>query len=623
MENAGPSRLLAAEASHSGRVRSNNEDLPYCDAERGVFMVIDGVGGHAAGEVAAWIARDLILARLDRQTGTAAERVREAITLANNAIYERAQERIEWRGMGCVLTLAVVEGGKVVIGHVGDTRLYQWRDGCFEKVTHDHSPIGEMEDSGRITEIEAMRHQRRNEVFRDLGAEWREPDTESFIEIIERPFEAGDALLLCSDGLTDLVTAAQIRLVIEQAPDDPDRIVRRLIAAANEAGGKDNVTVVYVKRVAAPDATPAVPPAVAQAASARDSAWTASTQTASTQQLSAPGRTQIIHLRAQQEADSQQRRLLMRSLDDTEFSPMARGPAWFVSRWAMLVYGLALGLIPASVAMALRNHRTAEIEQPVAQAAPQYRNLTVGAGRQYRTITSALEEARTGEVVEVFPGEYPERVTLKDGVTLIGQRPREAVILAPALAGAAAQSEEIVAVVARGIKGARLVGFRVAGDAQRPLDVGALVINSEIELTDNQIVGARRSGVVIEGALSSATLRANLIRANPGAGATIREQASSRLLNNVVIENGAGLTAGLANRASASATEVRAGIELINQPQVVLAGNIFAANRAGAIAGLDRGRRQAAERQNFFLRSLSQFGAAETQQSASSSAIQR
>jgi hypothetical protein len=149
--------------------------------------------------------------------------------------------------MACVLTVAVLENGSAVIGHVGDSRLYQLRRGEIRKITHDHSPVGEREDKGEIGETEAMRHPRRNEVFRDVGSEKHEPDDANFIEIERIPFDAESALLLCSDGLSDQVPAAEIQRAVERHAGDPDAAVRELIEAANRAGGKDNVTVVVVE----------------------------------------------------------------------------------------------------------------------------------------------------------------------------------------------------------------------------------------------------------------------------------------------------------------------------------------------------------------------------------------
>lgn len=237
----------SAGLSHPGRVRRNNEDAFHVDAERGIFLVVDGIGGQAAGEKAAEIAVSRIRARLERQTGTVEQRIREAIAVANNEIFKAAQSNPEWQGMACVLTLVVLENGSAVVGHVGDSRLYYVRHGAIRKVTHDHSPVGEREDSGELGEAEAMRHPRRNEVFRDVGSEEHSPDDADFIEIQRIPFEADAALLLCSDGLSDLVASPEIRRLMERNAGSPEAAARDLIEAANQAGGKDNVTVVLVE----------------------------------------------------------------------------------------------------------------------------------------------------------------------------------------------------------------------------------------------------------------------------------------------------------------------------------------------------------------------------------------
>jgi serine/threonine protein phosphatase PrpC len=228
-------------------VRKNNEDAWFIDAERGFYLVVDGIGGQAAGEKAAEIAVERIRARLERQTGTSEQRIREAIAMANNEILRQAGTRAEWEGMACVLTLAVLENGSAVIGHVGDSRLYQVRTGEIRKVTHDHSPVGEREDSRELTEAEAMRHPRRNEVYRDVGSEEHSPDDPDFIEIARITFDGDSALVLCSDGLSDLVPSDVIRKAVERNAGNPDAAVRELIDAANAAGGKDNVTVLVVE----------------------------------------------------------------------------------------------------------------------------------------------------------------------------------------------------------------------------------------------------------------------------------------------------------------------------------------------------------------------------------------
>src|SRR5579871_311577 len=244
---ASKTKLRCGGRTHPGLVRSNNEDRIYCDASRGILLVVDGIGGHAAGEKAADVAVDLIRSRLERETGSPGDRIREAITVANNEIFRLASTNRDWRGMACVLTLAVIEDGMAVIGHVGDSRLYKIRSGQIHKVTHDHSPVGEREDSNDLSEGDAMRHPRRNEVYRDVGTEEHAPDDLEFIELLQIPFEDDSALLLCSDGLSDQVTSREILSTVERHAGDISVATEALVDAANLAGGKDNVSVVIAE----------------------------------------------------------------------------------------------------------------------------------------------------------------------------------------------------------------------------------------------------------------------------------------------------------------------------------------------------------------------------------------
>jgi len=240
-------KFRCAGDSHPGMVRQNNEDRFHFDPDRGIFLVIDGIGGHAAGEKAADIAMNRVRARLERQTGSTEERIREAITVANNEILREAGANPEWHGMACVMTVAVVDNGTATIGHVGDSRLYKIRRGEIRKCTHDHSPVGEREDNREISEAEAMRHPRRNEVYRDVGSEEHAPDDPDFIEVLRIAFETDSALLLCSDGLSDQVTSAEILRTVIGNAGHPSGAVEELIEAANRKGGKDNVTVLIVE----------------------------------------------------------------------------------------------------------------------------------------------------------------------------------------------------------------------------------------------------------------------------------------------------------------------------------------------------------------------------------------
>jgi serine/threonine protein phosphatase PrpC len=238
--------MIAAAASHTGMLRERNEDRYWIDAERGIFLVVDGVGGHAAGEIAAQTAVEAIRASLAGGSGPAEERVRAAIAAANNGIFERALQRDELRGMACVLTLALVENEEITIGHVGDSRLYLIWNGAMKKLTADHSPVGEVEDAGELDEQQAMRHPRRNQVFRDVGSRRRSAADDDFIDIRACRFRPDAAILLCSDGLTDHVTSAQVREIVESYAGDPARVACDLVDAANDAGGNDNITALFV-----------------------------------------------------------------------------------------------------------------------------------------------------------------------------------------------------------------------------------------------------------------------------------------------------------------------------------------------------------------------------------------
>jgi PPM family protein phosphatase len=238
--------MNAGAASDTGLLRECNEDRYWMDEQRGQYLVIDGIGGHAAGELAAQTALEEIREALRGAQGPPEQRVRAAITRANNRIYELAGASQSLSGMACVLTLAIAEDGEITIGHVGDSRLYLVWNGAIRKLTPDHSPVGEEEDAGLLTEEEAMRHPRRNEVFRDVGSQPHAADDPDFIDIRTVPFHPDAAFLLCSDGLTDLLTAEQVRAIVERYTGDAARVAEELVDAANSAGGKDNATALFV-----------------------------------------------------------------------------------------------------------------------------------------------------------------------------------------------------------------------------------------------------------------------------------------------------------------------------------------------------------------------------------------
>ncbi|MGA2742491.1 MAG: protein phosphatase 2C domain-containing protein [Bryobacteraceae bacterium] len=236
-------------ATDTGLLRASNEDRYWIDDENGIFLVVDGVGGRAAGEIAAETAVEAIREELpvaDGNSSGAEERVRRAIAAANNRIYTVARDSDELRGMACVLTLALVDASEMVIGHVGDSRLYLIWNGAIRKLTPDHSPVGEEEDAGELTEEQAMLHPRRNEVFRDVGTRPHAAGEDGFIEIRRCQFKPEAAFLLCSDGLSDVLPSAAIKDIVERYQGDPTRVACDLVEAANEAGGKDNITALFV-----------------------------------------------------------------------------------------------------------------------------------------------------------------------------------------------------------------------------------------------------------------------------------------------------------------------------------------------------------------------------------------
>jgi len=234
-----------------GKIRENNEDTFIAEKIAGgkliAACVIDGVGGYEGGEVAAQIAKDRITEYLHNSGGNATAALTQAMIVSNENIYKENQQRNQQQPMACVATLAVadVEGNQFHYAHVGDTRLYLLRGDTLVKVTHDHSFVGFLEDSGRLSEEEAMKHPKRNEINKALGFDPQIQAYSDYIETGNSPFLPGDMLLLCSDGLTDMVNASDITSILTQNLTLAQK-TQALIEAANEAGGKDNITVVLV-----------------------------------------------------------------------------------------------------------------------------------------------------------------------------------------------------------------------------------------------------------------------------------------------------------------------------------------------------------------------------------------
>lgn len=234
-----------------GRQRTNNEDafvVEQLDEYTVLAVAIDGVGGYEGGEVAAEMAQKEIPAYLKEFTrGERLELLKQAVVCANNAIYDRRRLDTARPDMSCVLTAALIDAGRMVVDmvHVGDTRMYQYHHGELRKLSHDHSLVGYREEIGDLTEEEAMHHPQRNVISRVVGSDHHEVGDSDFLEAAEFPLLPNSTFLLCSDGLTDLITSKQIVAILERSISLEEK-TQALIDAANDAGGKDNITVVLV-----------------------------------------------------------------------------------------------------------------------------------------------------------------------------------------------------------------------------------------------------------------------------------------------------------------------------------------------------------------------------------------
>ncbi len=236
----------------TGMVRGNNEDTFIAEtAMNGKYILasaIDGVGGYSGGEVAAALARDNIIEYFGRSGNDIMAMMDEALVIANQKIYTERIEVKEHESMACVLTLAVIdiENNEFYYIHVGDTRLYLLRDGSLVKLTKDQSFVGFLEDTGRLSEEAAMSHPKRNEINKALGFSRDLEKNGDYFETGSSPFLPGDMILLCSDGLTDMVNRQDITQILT-SDSSLEEMSRQLIKAANSKGGKDNITAVLVK----------------------------------------------------------------------------------------------------------------------------------------------------------------------------------------------------------------------------------------------------------------------------------------------------------------------------------------------------------------------------------------
>jgi protein phosphatase len=228
-----------------GVVRSGNEDNYLMLSDRGIFIVADGMGGHAAGEVAS----EMAVRITSREIGTirglsepqVGEKVRAAIRLANDAIFERTLMEHDKRGMGTTATVLVLLRGRYLIGQVGDSRAYLLRNGTLTQLTKDHSYVQEQVDAGLLTPGQARVHPYSNVITRCVGA-----SMDVAPDIYFGALETGDVVLLASDGLTGMLEDDQLVRIL-QSEGGPDAWVDRMVAEANYRGGLDNITAIVVR----------------------------------------------------------------------------------------------------------------------------------------------------------------------------------------------------------------------------------------------------------------------------------------------------------------------------------------------------------------------------------------
>ena len=241
--------------THGGRQRQHNEDAFLVEDEARLFLVADGMGGHAAGEIASRIAVDSIsefIVHTKEDDGTwphaydehyrrSTNRLMAALRMANTRVLEAMRKDARLRGMGTTVVAAMEDEGTVSVAHVGDSRAYLIRAGHLSRITNDHSWVFEQVQAGMLTEAEAEKHPLRNVITRALGGALQvTPDAS---EIEARP---GDVVLLCSDGLTGMVPESEILRIVTANENDLEQACRQLIDAANERGGLDIVTAVLV-----------------------------------------------------------------------------------------------------------------------------------------------------------------------------------------------------------------------------------------------------------------------------------------------------------------------------------------------------------------------------------------
>jgi protein phosphatase len=241
-----------AAVTDTGKVRNINEDNFSIAEPLGLFMVADGLGGHNAGEVASKMAIEVIknhmknnesplVREYKKEFSQDTNRILSGIRLANSAIYNAAQKNIEQQGMGTTVSSILINNNVMTLAHVGDSRIYRIRGGSLERLTRDHSMIEEQLELGLISKAEAEKSKQKNIITRALGV------SETIqIDADEEIILDGDWILLCTDGLTDMVREEEILDILLNNTDDPQDACKELVDKANNNGGMDNITVILL-----------------------------------------------------------------------------------------------------------------------------------------------------------------------------------------------------------------------------------------------------------------------------------------------------------------------------------------------------------------------------------------
>jgi protein phosphatase len=239
-----------------GRKRKGNEDSLVSNPEQRLFVVADGMGGHAAGEIASKVAVDSINEfvcltsgdeeitwpfGLDDTISYDGNRLKTGVRFANRKVLEATKEKSEYEGMATTVVAVLVDGATANLGHVGDSRIYLFRDATLEQLTSDHSWVNEQLQSGIISAEQARTHPLRNVVTRALGGK-----ADLQVDMQTHDIKSGDVLLLCSDGLTTMVPDDDIARILGEAGGDVDKAAEGLVAEANAKGGEDNITVLLL-----------------------------------------------------------------------------------------------------------------------------------------------------------------------------------------------------------------------------------------------------------------------------------------------------------------------------------------------------------------------------------------